>query len=147
MAPANKPVVGPCRADIRSWTFDIDSNTCREFVYGGCGGTLNNFKTEEQCKKHCLGKSKPYHIKSVNQNVQAIDKCSPLGQNKENKCAYKPAVRGHCNETYKRWTYFPHIGMCRLFGYSGCGGNDNNFVTLSECEKNCVGNPYLMKKI
>ncbi|EEC10261.1 serine protease inhibitor, putative, partial [Ixodes scapularis] len=44
---------GPCRARILSYYFDFDTGTCKEFFYGGCEGTGNNFKTKDECEKKC----------------------------------------------------------------------------------------------
>ncbi|XP_028175801.1 trypsin inhibitor-like [Ostrinia furnacalis] len=27
---------------------------CQEFVYGGCGGNNNNFKTYQECERFCM---------------------------------------------------------------------------------------------
>jgi len=49
-----KGVRGKCRAAFRRWTFDKNSNECEEFIYGGCDGNGNNFKTREDCEKRCV---------------------------------------------------------------------------------------------
>ncbi|XP_017047328.1 fused toxin protein-like [Drosophila ficusphila] len=36
---------------------NVVTQTCEEFVYGGCGGNKNNFLTKDQCELFCLGKS------------------------------------------------------------------------------------------
>ncbi|XP_030371261.1 protease inhibitor carrapatin [Scaptodrosophila lebanonensis] len=51
--------VGPCRRFIRVYAFDIFSNRCNTFDYGGCGGNPNRFLSEQQCRKACLVKRKP----------------------------------------------------------------------------------------
>nr|P82968.1 RecName: Full=Four-domain proteases inhibitor; AltName: Full=McaPI [Melithaea caledonica] len=49
-----KKVVGPCRGAFRRYYFDSVSGKCEEFVYGGCGGNDNNFKTLDACQKRCM---------------------------------------------------------------------------------------------
>ncbi|KAF8763272.1 Kunitz-type serine protease inhibitor like protein [Argiope bruennichi] len=49
----DKPDTGPCRANIRSYYYDRDSNLCKEFVYGGCQGNGNRYSTEEECEHEC----------------------------------------------------------------------------------------------
>jgi len=44
---------GPCRAMFLSFYFNSSTNRCEEFVYGGCGGNENRFKTEEECLARC----------------------------------------------------------------------------------------------
>ncbi|KAL3196084.1 hypothetical protein MRX96_015628 [Rhipicephalus microplus] len=47
------PDRGPCRAFVPSFYFDSSSRTCRDFVYGGCQGNANRFKTRRQCLLSC----------------------------------------------------------------------------------------------
>ncbi|EPB70307.1 Kunitz/Bovine pancreatic trypsin inhibitor domain protein [Ancylostoma ceylanicum] len=36
-----------------------------------------------------------------------------------------------------RYVFVKPRGKCMAMEYGGCGGNKNNFKTLSECEKTC----------
>ncbi|KAL1419899.1 hypothetical protein MTO96_004651 [Rhipicephalus appendiculatus] len=47
------PDRGPCRAFVPSFYFDSSSRTCRDFIYGGCQGNANRFKTRRQCQSTC----------------------------------------------------------------------------------------------
>ncbi|KAH3752850.1 hypothetical protein DPMN_187476 [Dreissena polymorpha] len=42
---------GPCYASIPMWYHH--DGVCRKFVYGGCLGNANRFKTEKMCKLIC----------------------------------------------------------------------------------------------
>ncbi|KAK4325646.1 hypothetical protein Pmani_003739 [Petrolisthes manimaculis] len=44
---------GYCEGSIRRWHFNPETNQCQTFRYGGCGGNLNNFETEEECLNAC----------------------------------------------------------------------------------------------
>ncbi|XP_027222440.2 thrombin inhibitor hemalin [Penaeus vannamei] len=44
---------GYCRALHYRWAWDAAAKTCSTFVYGGCGGTENNFETKEMCLSVC----------------------------------------------------------------------------------------------
>lgn len=44
---------GYCKRYIVRWYFDGEVGVCRPFVYGGCGGNKNNFKTQEECSSSC----------------------------------------------------------------------------------------------
>ncbi|KAM8716288.1 hypothetical protein ACLKA7_003212 [Drosophila subpalustris] len=50
---------GRCFALFYRYAYNLDSQACEEFVYGGCAGNSNNFDTKEQCEQICLGKSAP----------------------------------------------------------------------------------------
>ena len=44
---------GPCTQTQAMWFYDPDSHTCLPFVYGGCNGNKNQFKTYELCMRFC----------------------------------------------------------------------------------------------
>ncbi|XP_061706106.1 spondin-1-like [Cydia pomonella] len=48
-----------------------------------------------------------------------------------------PVSVGHCRSYKERWFFEAVSGRCEPFGYSGCGGNGNNFPTHRECLKRC----------
>ncbi|KAL4704596.1 hypothetical protein ACJJTC_017851 [Scirpophaga incertulas] len=50
----------------------------------------------------------------------------------------QPLDVGHCRAYYERWFYDHSLGRCEPFGYTGCGGNENNFPNLSQCENFCM---------
>lgn len=47
-------------------------------------------------------------------------------------------VIGLCRALIPKWHYNQKSGECEHFSYGGCGGNDNNFDSLEECESNCL---------
>ncbi|XP_014749241.1 PREDICTED: BPTI/Kunitz domain-containing protein-like [Sturnus vulgaris] len=47
------PVPGPCRAAFPRWYFIPEENSCREFTYGGCRGSANNHRDEQECLRRC----------------------------------------------------------------------------------------------
>ena len=53
-APCMQPKkVGHCKAAIRRWYYNKKAGECLKFIYGGCQGNDNNFKTQEECEKKC----------------------------------------------------------------------------------------------
>jgi len=40
---------GPCRAAFPRWMYNIKSQTCQPFIYGGCEGNENNFVSFDEC--------------------------------------------------------------------------------------------------
>ncbi|XP_077408118.1 kunitz-type protease inhibitor 1-like [Vanacampus margaritifer] len=47
--------VGPCRAAFPRWLYDASERRCRQFIFGGCKGNLNNFLSEGECDEACAG--------------------------------------------------------------------------------------------
>ncbi|EDQ92070.1 uncharacterized protein MONBRDRAFT_3838, partial [Monosiga brevicollis MX1] len=45
--------VGPCKAEIERWYFDIRAQECVRFTYGGCDGNRNNFASKSDCEQAC----------------------------------------------------------------------------------------------
>jgi hypothetical protein len=50
-----------------------------------------------------------------------------------------PIVSGNCNAYFQGFGFSTTDGNCQPFVYGGCGGNDNRFGTLAECEATCGG--------
>jgi len=48
---------GTCKASLTRYFFNVDSQECESFTYGGCNGNANNFKTMQDCQKTCLPKT------------------------------------------------------------------------------------------
>lgn len=44
-----EPDPGPCRAAMPRYYYDAESGTCKEFIWGGCHGTVP-FETLEACQ-------------------------------------------------------------------------------------------------
>ncbi|XP_011828709.1 PREDICTED: kunitz-type protease inhibitor 2 isoform X3 [Mandrillus leucophaeus] len=51
---AAKAVTGPCRASFPRWYFDVERNSCNNFIYGGCRGNKNSYRSEEACMLRCF---------------------------------------------------------------------------------------------
>ncbi|CAK1554114.1 unnamed protein product [Leptosia nina] len=45
-----RPDIGPCRADIIQWYYDVRQSECYRFFWGGCQGNGNRFETKKQYK-------------------------------------------------------------------------------------------------
>lgn len=47
------PLKGPCRGSFPVFYYDVTTNSCESFIYGGCRGNSNNFLTREECESTC----------------------------------------------------------------------------------------------
>ncbi|XP_018612087.1 collagen alpha-1(VII) chain [Scleropages formosus] len=46
---------GSCSRYTLRWYFNAQVESCRPFIYSGCGGNQNRFNTQEECEDECLG--------------------------------------------------------------------------------------------
>lgn len=44
---------GSCRVFQTNYYYNVETNTCKKFKYGGCGGNGNRFKTKLDCRMTC----------------------------------------------------------------------------------------------
>ncbi|XP_068083649.1 papilin [Anabrus simplex] len=107
---------GNCTERLPRWYFDASENRCMPFYYSGCNGNGNRFETQEACEKDCPPK--------IEQDICML-----------------PAVVGECQNYTERWYYNAFEVRCTLFYYGGCGGNQNNFNTLQDCQQRCESVP------
>jgi len=49
----------------------------------------------------------------------------------------QPVETGHCTQYERRFYFNLDMSKCLEFDYSGCGANDNNFLTRENCEDTC----------
>lgn len=54
---AEKTETGMCRAMFQRYTYNPSTDSCEQFIYGGCGGNGNNFITKNLCEKACLNEN------------------------------------------------------------------------------------------
>lgn len=120
-------VTGNCRAAFPRWYFDEESMSCKRFIYGGCGASMNNHMSEQDCVDKCVA-SKPEPEK-----VHA-----PKKGNFKEYCA-APAYVGPCRAAFQRWYYEPSSSSCQKFVYGGCKSNSNNYLSETDCIKMCSG--------
>ncbi|MEN2497327.1 MAG: hypothetical protein MHMPM18_001719 [Marteilia pararefringens] len=45
---------GPCRMSLERYSYDAASKSCGPFIYGGCRGNANNFRTLIDCQDVCV---------------------------------------------------------------------------------------------
>uniref|UniRef100_F6V7B1 Tissue factor pathway inhibitor n=1 Tax=Equus caballus TaxID=9796 RepID=F6V7B1_HORSE len=173
------PDEGPCRARIPSYYYDRYTQSCRQFIYGGCEGNANNFETWAACDEACWRIEKVpkicrlevsegqcgeprkqyfFNLSSMtcekfisggchsNEN-QFPDEATCMGfcAPKKSKYyfygpsfCYSPKDEGLCSANVTRYYFNPRHKACEAFTYTGCGGNDNNFVNRKDCKQVCA---------
>ena len=55
-----------------------------------------------------------------------------------------PAKVGTCKAAIPRFFYNKQTNECEQFIYGGCDANDNNFITLKDCQTCCGGDHNCM---
>ena len=56
-------------------------------------------------------------------------------------CSMEPDP-GSCKAYFPRYFHNSTSGICELFVYCGCQGNENNFKTKQDCEDTCKKGIY-----
>ncbi|XP_052756348.1 papilin isoform X3 [Galleria mellonella] len=107
---------GSCAGNYIRWGFNPDSGRCEQFTWGGCEGNTNRFSTEAACKH----------------------RCDTPGEPKLKDICELPAEIGECADYRQNWYYDTAQKRCLQFYYGGCGGNENNFHSLEQCESRCA---------
>lgn len=105
------PDAGPCTtASLQRWHYHPGSSACHQFTFGGCEGNSNNFKTARECLAACGG--------------------TP-------DCLATPEA-GPCAGRATRFFWDSVQEACETFEYGGCAGNTNNFMSLKQCNDQCL---------
>ncbi|BHF79609.1 serine-type endopeptidase inhibitor activity [Sparganum proliferum] len=53
----------------------------------------------------------------------------------------EPIDPGMCMAYFPMFAYNSETGRCEEFVYGGCGGNENRFETLEDCQYTCQKRP------
>ncbi|ETN69195.1 Kunitz/Bovine pancreatic trypsin inhibitor domain protein [Necator americanus] len=123
---------GPCQDYSDQYYYDAYKGTCQTFIYGGCGGNLNRFRTEEECMQRC-GFLNPTAVAA-----HGGHQMNPMHQVKSRQVCHLPLDVGKCQGSFDSWYYEMATGSCVEFKYSGCSGNANRFPSREDCESTCV---------
>uniref|UniRef100_A0A8C2FF49 Serine peptidase inhibitor, Kunitz type, 2 n=1 Tax=Cyprinus carpio TaxID=7962 RepID=A0A8C2FF49_CYPCA len=118
---------GLCRAAFRRYYYN--NGTCQLFIYGGCGGNQNNYKTEESCMTTCTVKVIPSSKKEP----------SPYSMHSFEETCAVPSDSGPCRAAFQKFYFESSTHSCKPFIYGGCAGNLNRYNSEEECMAACSG--------
>ena len=118
---------GPCTTlSLQRWFYHQSSGQCRQFSWGGCQGNNNNFHTLRQCEAAC--RQHQHHLQEEQEQKEE--------EEEEPDCS-QPPDSGPCRGELERFYWEAGQQECLVFSYSGCAGNNNNFLSLEECQTHC----------
>ncbi|VDM75202.1 unnamed protein product [Strongylus vulgaris] len=150
---------------VARWYYDRQNKQCRRFLYKGIRGNANNFVTKTQCVDACEtemlsltiaasreDRSNPCRIgnPAVHKN-QSLILCGPndasscprhhychLGENPETTACCESSGYGiNFAIISKKFYYNTFSKRCTEFVYRGMKGNENNFLTMEQCQEVC----------
>uniref|UniRef100_A0A098LYG2 Kunitz n=1 Tax=Pantherophis guttatus TaxID=94885 RepID=A0A098LYG2_PANGU len=98
---------GPCQVYIPRFYYSSTSNKCQQFIYGGCQGNANNFKTKDECHFTCV--EKPGVCPQGPQKRPCLAKC----QNDWNCPGMQKCCRYGCLTECKDILYETHASPTR----------------------------------
>ncbi|EEC19099.1 salivary protein KUN-5, putative [Ixodes scapularis] len=113
---------GPCRALIPRYFYNMTTEKCETFDYGGCYGNNNNFFDENSCTSTCEGVSK-------------MDMCEFASKKDE------------CRETSDRFFFDKETKKCKKVKANKCLKRQNYFWNKETCESLCKSKSALLKAL
>ncbi|XP_051033144.1 tissue factor pathway inhibitor 2 isoform X1 [Phodopus roborovskii] len=103
----------PCdKPNVQSF-FNLSTMTCETLKPNLCSTTMNIFPDEDTCKDFCEPRKVPSFCSS-------------------------PRDEGLCAANVTRYYFNSRNKTCETFTYTGCGGNENNFYYLDDCDRVCI---------
>ncbi|KAG8545358.1 hypothetical protein GDO81_021044 [Engystomops pustulosus] len=121
-----------CRGSFLRWWYDAETQSCKNFTFGGCALNLNVHMGEEECLHKCQGVKA---VKSEQPEPPSKRMASPNSLSDE--CS-GPGVTGNCRAAFPRWYFDAESMSCQSFIYGGCGGSKNNHLSKEDCISKCV---------
>ncbi|KAI6205213.1 hypothetical protein M3Y94_00767400 [Aphelenchoides besseyi] len=115
------------------------NNQCKSFTYRGRNGNQNNFVSKELCEatSECTNPCSSGELLLNPSNGQPRQ-CGPTSPcpNVKQPCDL-PMNEGYGDGKLTRWYFNKQDRQCIRFIFRGLNGNQNNFLTQSECRAAC----------
>uniref|UniRef100_A0A915ADW0 BPTI/Kunitz inhibitor domain-containing protein n=2 Tax=Parascaris univalens TaxID=6257 RepID=A0A915ADW0_PARUN len=144
---------------MQRWAYNFEKRICERFLYSGNGGNANNFMSFAECVQACSARESPCGSGFPLMDGEGFVRCGPLGasacpgshychigNNEEttvccpltglDRCEL-PLSIGSGSSVLHRYYFDTSSSICRAFTYTGVGGNENNFLSLTECRLAC----------
>nr|CAD7593453.1 unnamed protein product [Timema genevievae] len=114
---------GHCLGFNERYYYNLETMSCKEFIYGGCQGNCNRYSSYKKCMKACHDY---FHITPMQARIQGGSKGCKLQKEK-----------GICKAYFERYYYDLETKSCKKFIYGGCKGNCNRYSSYKQCMKAC----------
>ncbi|VBB27548.1 unnamed protein product [Acanthocheilonema viteae] len=157
--PCNLPMItGEGNEELERYYYDPMTGTCRVFIYQGMKGNQNNFLSQIACQLRCRPSENPcigqpatntagqiLFCSAINKEVCPVNFWCHVGATPEttvccpgatNPCSV-PLSPGSGNANLSRWYYSSNNRECLPFQYNGIRGNQNNFLSQTQCSRTC----------
>ncbi|XP_033969406.1 kunitz-type protease inhibitor 2 [Trematomus bernacchii] len=148
------PQVGSCRASFPRFFYNVSSQICSHFLFGGCHGNGNNFLTKGGCEESCGGvtgavlpvDSTPapeLPAKAPRMNLHSVrvlpssKKAPPPAADTDSEACTVTSDPGPCRAAFPMFYYDLNTASCQTFLYGGCRGNRNRYSSLEDCMTRC----------
>ena len=145
LPPDNTESTGlSCFGAFPKYYYNQTLGTCEEYTYGGCGATLNNFGTREECEEaaemYCND-----NAEGATESLEVDNDKSPSPDvslatiTNGTFCSLPPDETSEtglaCAAYMPKYYYNETLESCEEYIYGGCAATLNNFDTKEECEK------------
>ena len=127
---------GPCKGAFKRYFYNVKSGKCESFVYGGCKGNANNFKTLLGCKLVCSKSACACMMLLYTARVRRYIVMMRIPVDSRVVCNASPDP-GMCYGYFPKFFHNPTSGKCERFVYGGCQGNANRFNSKEQCLDKC----------
>ncbi|KAF3852985.1 hypothetical protein F7725_013673 [Dissostichus mawsoni] len=119
------PQVGSCRASFPRFFYNVSSQICSHFLFGGCHGNRNNFLTKGGVRR---AGGVTVTLSSSSTEMSAEHFAALRGR----------SGGGSLQSGISELVLQRETGSCQTFIYGGCQGNKNNYETKQHCMDTCT---------